>query len=100
MTTSYRVFLQELSVRAEELNVLADRLRIEIMALEAIENRLNGMWEGESRVLFHEAFLRDLYRMYRFHQTIFNYAERLQRIHMHYTTAELATSELARARML
>lgn len=100
MTTSYRVFLHDLSMKIEELNVLAEQLRREILILEAIEDRLNGMWEGESRAIFHEAFVRDIYRMHHFHLAIYNYAERLQRIYIHYTTAELATSELARTRLL
>ena len=64
MTTSYRVFLHDLSLKIEELNVLAEQLRRETIALEAIEDRRNGMWEGESRAIFHEAFVRDIYRMH------------------------------------
>ena len=57
MTSEFRVIPCELTRRVEELYILAEQLNREIVLLQDIEERLNIMWEGESRLLFHRSFM-------------------------------------------
>lgn len=100
MATEFRVTLYELIRRVEELYALAEQLQREIFILEGIEGRLNMMWEGEARALFHQYFTRDLYRIQNYQRIVVNYADRLQSVYMRYTTAELATSEIMRIHLV
>ena len=55
----FNVSLNELVNKANQLNELNQTFRGQIGTMSDIENGLNGMWEGEARMTFHNAFVQD-----------------------------------------
>lgn len=83
---------------AQELQALNGQLKSRAGELESSEKALCGMWEGEAKAAFHNAFVRDCVQMEAFHKLITMYAGALLEIAEQYERAEARNVELAGSR--
>lgn len=95
---SFTVTAKELQAKAEELRNLNQQFKSEVSNLESVEGALSGMWEGEARDAFHNAFNSDKTQMDNFYNAIELYAARLQEAASKYMQAEAANVEIANTR--
>ena len=72
-----RVTATELKARAEELENLNRTLKSNIIDLEACEQNLSTMWEGQAKDAFHQAFTSDKVQMTNFCTLIEKYVATL-----------------------
>lgn len=93
-----RVSTSELKAKAEELKNLNFQFKSSVSELESVENNLSGMWEGEARDAFHNAFNNDKVQMNNFYNAIEVYVQRLEEAAAKYAQAEAANAELAGTR--
>ncbi len=93
-----RVSTTELKNRAEELTTLNTTLRTNVSDLEATEQNLASMWDGEAKDAFHQAFHNDKVQMDNFARLIDEYVARLLTIAAKYETAENTNLETASTR--
>ena len=64
----------ELKNKIEELRALNTQFKSAVSELENTEGALNGMWEGDAKNTFHNAFMSDKQQMDNFYSTIELYA--------------------------
>ncbi|MBE6707688.1 MAG: WXG100 family type VII secretion target [Ruminococcaceae bacterium] len=93
-----RVSANELIAKANELKNLNAQLKAAIGELEANEETLRTMWEGEANDAFHTAFTNDKIQMTNFYNAIEVYIYRLLEIAAKYQQAEATSKEIASAR--
>ena len=93
-----RVTAAELKARAEELLSLNRTLKTNIDELEACEQNLGTMWEGQAKDAFHQAFNNDKIQMTNFCTLIEKYAATLQSIAAKYERAEATNTNTASER--
>ena len=67
----------ELKNKIEELRALNTQFKSAVSELENTEGALNGMWEGDAKNTFHNAFMSDKQQMDNFYSTIELYAQKL-----------------------
>lgn len=84
----YQINSNDLRNQCEQLITLNGRLKQEKEALSSNELALNGMWEGEARDTFHQAFIRDMGQMESFIDTIDSYTKVIDQIATRYDSAE------------
>ena len=95
---TFTVTSRELQAKAEELKSLNQQFKNEVSNLESTENALSGMWEGEAKETFHNAFTSDKTQMNNFYNAVEVYAQRLETIAQRYAQAEAANVEIAAER--
>lgn len=95
---TFRVTTNELRTKAEELRNLNAQFKNEVGNMEALESALSGMWEGEARDAFHNAFISDKTQMDNFYNAIEVYVARLEAAAEKYAQAEAANVEIANSR--
>lgn len=83
-----RVTSAELKNRAQELTALNNTLKTNVSELEATEQNLASMWEGEAKSAFHQAFNSDKVQMANFSLWIEKYVSSLLAIAAKYEQAE------------
>lgn len=83
---------------AQELQTLNGQFKSRAGELENSERALCGMWEGEAKAAFHNAFARDCVQMEAFYKLIGMYAGALSEIAEQYERAEARNIELAGSR--
>lgn len=83
-----RVTATELKSKAETLTTLNNTLKTNVSELEATEQNLNSMWEGEAKDAFHQAFHNDKVQMNNFSMLIEKYVASLLTIAAKYEQAE------------
>ena len=83
-----RVTAAELKAKAEELAGLNANLKTNVGDLEACEQNLASMWDGEAKEAFHQAFSNDKIQMTNFSTLIDKYVATLQAIAAKYQQAE------------
>lgn len=93
-----RVTAAQLKNAATELRAKNVRFKSEVENMEATENSLNGMWEGEAKNAFHTAFTTDKGKMDVFSQEIEKYAQALETIAQKYEEAENQSINIAGTR--
>lgn len=93
-----RVSATELIAKANELKNLNAQLKASIGELEATEETLRTMWEGEANDAFHTAFTNDKIQMTNFYNAIEVYIYRLLEIAAKYQQAEATSREIAATR--
>lgn len=93
-----RVTARELRAKAEELRSLNGQFKSAVSELEGTEGQLAGMWEGEAKNAFHNAFQSDKVQMDNFYNAIENYAARLESAAAKYEQTENANVEIANTR--
>ncbi len=93
-----RVSASQLIAKANELKNLNAQFRSNIGELEATEETLRTMWEGEANDAFHNAFTSDKTQMTNFYNAIEVYVMRLLEIAAKYQQAEATNTEIANNR--
>lgn len=84
--------------KADELRELNELFKGERAELISTQEALNGMWEGEAKQTFDNAFRRDMIQFQNFYNAIAAYAEALEDIANNYCMMEARNVELARER--
>lgn len=98
MANSIQVTPKTLTNKANELKSLNSRFKNQYENLKATESRLNGMWEGEAKTQFHNAFSKDIVQMQNFHDLIDRYVQSLNQIAAKYQAAESKNVSIASQR--
>lgn len=88
----------QLRAKAEELAALNNSFKTNVSELEAEEQNLMGMWEGQAKEAFHQAFSSDKIQMTNFSTLIEKYVASLLTIAAKYEEAERINTETATAR--
>ncbi|MBS6395739.1 MAG: WXG100 family type VII secretion target [Clostridiales bacterium] len=93
-----RVTAAQLRMKAEELTELNNGLKTNVSELEACEQNLGSMWEGQAKDAFHTAFGNDKIQMTNFSMLIDRYVAALLSIAAKYEQAESQNAETAAVR--
>ena len=96
--SDFTVSINDLKVKVDTLRQLNAQFKSQVGELEATESNLNGMWEGEAKDTFHNAFTSDKTQMNNFYNAVEVYAQRLESIAARYAQAEANNVEIASER--
>ena len=88
----------QLTERANELEILNENFLNETEILNEREAELAGMWEGEAKESFRQAYASDAIQMKNFYNAIRIYIQQLRFIIECYRRYELTNVELASSR--
>ena len=94
----FMVTAANLVSKAAELESLNSNFKSQVEKLSSDEQALSGMWEGEARNAFHNAFEHDKNEMYEFYNAIVTYVNALNDIAKKYAQAEATNVEIANTR--
>lgn len=83
-----KVTSTELKSKASELRQLNNQFKKAVEDMVSNEQQLMGMWDGETKEAFHNAFNSDKSQMDVFYQTIEKYCEALENNAAKYEAAE------------
>lgn len=78
----------QLQKKADELNRYNTQFKKKVDSLEQTETSLMGMWDGDAKEAFHNAFNRDKINMQNFYNAIAQYVNVLQQIAASYAKGE------------
>ena len=84
----FQVTASTLKQKADELNTLNSNFSKKVEELMASEKSLSGMWEGQAKEAFENAFNTDIGKMGQFKSAVDEYYSRLLTIIMQYEQAE------------
>lgn len=87
-----------LKAKADELRELNEVFKGQREELMSTHEALNGMWEGEAKAAFDNAFRRDMIQFMNFYNAIRAYAETIDQIANNYCITEARNVEIARER--
>lgn len=96
--SDFRVSINDLKTKVDSLRQLNSQFKSQVSDLESTEASLNGMWEGQARETFHQAFASDKIQMDNFYNAVEVYAQRLEAIAAKYAQAEAENIEIASQR--
>lgn len=96
--SDFTVSVNDLKTKVDTLRQLNAQFKSQVGELESTEANLNGMWEGEAKETFHNAFTSDKTQMNNFYNAVEVYAQRLETIAQRYAQAEAANVEIAAER--
>lgn len=88
----------ELKSKANELRQLNGQFKKTVEDMTATEQQLVGMWDGESKEAFHNAYNSDRSQMEVFYQTIEKYCQALENNAANYEHAESVALNTASTR--
>lgn len=94
----FTVSMNDLKAKVEGLRQMNAQFKNLEGELASLEGNLNGMWEGEAKNAFHNAFTSDKTQMDNFYNAIEVYAQRLDTIAAKYAQAEARNIEIASER--
>lgn len=94
----FSVSTTQLKAKAEELAGLNNNLKTNVSELESCEQNLSGMWEGQAKDAFHQAFHNDKVQMTNFTTLIEKYVYTLLNSIAKYEQAEKQNIETATTR--
>lgn len=94
----FTVSISDLKTKVDTLRQLNAQFKNQVGELESTEANLNGMWEGEAKNTFHNAFSSDKTQMNNFYNAVEVYAQRLEAIAARYAQAEATNIEIAAER--
>lgn len=94
----FTVSVQDLKAKVDSLRQLNSQFKSQVEELSGTESSLNGMWEGEARETFHNAFQSDRTQMDNFYNAVEVYAQRLETIAARYAQAESTNVDIANER--
>lgn len=83
-----RVTATQVRASANSLRELNQQFNNQVQNLQASEESLNGMWDGQANDAFHAAFTSDKEYMTQFYNLINKYCEALDSIATEYENAE------------
>ena len=86
---------QALAAKKEQLQNLNEQLKAKRSELEATNNNLSGMWEGDARNAFEQAVRTDLAKIDEFIRLIQQYCTALEEIVSKYVAAETRNTDTA-----
>ncbi len=86
--SDFTVSVNDLKQKVDTLRQLNAQFKSQVSELEATEANLNGMWEGEAKNTFDQAFKSDKVQMDNFYNAVEVYAQRLEAIAARYAQAE------------
>lgn len=92
------VTFAQLKAKAEELKTLNEQFKTQVTELEGIEANLVSMWEGQSKDVFHNAFITDKGQMNNFYNVMEQYIQTLLIALAKYQQAEAKNIETASTR--
>lgn len=92
---TFRVSANDLKSKADQLRALNAQFKSETTKLEGQEQSLVGMWEGEAKNSFDQAFKSDKIQMDNFYNAIEVYAAKLESAAVKYAQAENTNTEIA-----
>ncbi len=95
MSTAFRVTSAQLRQKAQELRNLNSQFKSSVNNLQASESALNGMWEGDARKAFHNAFTQNKTKFDNFSNGMEEYAQRLMDAAAEYDRTEAANVGIA-----
>lgn len=95
----FQVTSQTMRDKAQELRSQNNNLKSQIENLRSQENSLSGMWEGEAREAFRNAFTQDITKMQSFVDAIEQYATALVNAADEYDRAEARNVSTASTRV-
>ncbi len=98
MSSAFRVTSQQLRQKAQELRSLNSQFKSSVSNLQASESALNGMWEGDARKAFHNAFTQNKSQFDKFGTGIEEYARRLEEAAREYDRTEAHNVSIAGTR--
>lgn len=96
--SEFRVSLNEVQSKAEELKNLNSQFKSAVSELESIEQELVSMWEGAARDTFNNAFNQDKTQMSNFYAVVELFCQTLLEIASKYAQAEAVNVETASTR--
>lgn len=96
--SEFVVSVNDLKAKVETLRQLNAQFKGKVGEMESTEASLNGMWEGEAKEAFHNAFTSDKTQMNNFYNAVEVYAQRLESIAARYAQAEAANVGIASER--
>ena len=91
----YQVSSSQLRRSGDELIGLVERFKSQKEELSSDEMALAGMWEGEARESFHQAFIRDMGQMEAFVEVVTSYYQVMESIADRYDAAESKNLSIA-----
>ncbi|WP_031547564.1 WXG100 family type VII secretion target [Oribacterium sp. FC2011] len=94
----FRVNTSTLKSQAEQLRTLNESFKTQVENLNDKENALSGMWEGEARNAFHNAFQQDKSQFDVFYQGINTFISTLETDAGEYDKAEAQNLSTAQTR--
>ena len=94
----FQVTAAELRKKADQLKGLNSRFKGSVDSMQATEQSLKSMWEGEANETFHKAFVSDKGKMDQFHAAIDRFIEALLIIAAKYEEAEKKNTQTAAVR--
>jgi len=90
-----KVTASQLRSKADELTQINATFRSRVESLVEAEMMLMGMWDGEAKTAFHNAFERDKENMSRFYNAIAQFICTLQQIAAKYDNADAQSAQIA-----
>lgn len=96
--SAFSITASQVKAKAEELTSLNTNFKSSVSNLEADEQTLMGMWDGDAKEAFHSAFNKDKTQMTNFSTLIEKYVASLQTIVAKYEQAESQNVETATQR--
>ena len=93
-----RVTASQVRSSANSLRELNQQFNSQVQNLQASEESLNGMWDGQANDAFHAAFMSDKEYMTQFYNLINKYCEALDSIATEYENAEIINLDTATKR--
>ena len=98
MAANFRVSPAQLIQQAQGLQALNERCKTEVAAMTEKEEALSGMWEGEARNAFHNAYATDAEKFANFYNGIARFVEALTEVAQTYAKAESEAAARATTR--
>lgn len=98
MAVRFRVVPQELVKQAQELQSLNERFKEEVSSMTEKEQALSGMWEGEARNAFHNAYAVDAEKFQNFYNGIVRFIQALSDAAQEYVKAEQTAASIGSQR--
>ena len=90
--------LGTLSAKADELEALNNSFYTEVDNLNSTEEALAGMWEGDAKDAFRNAYRTDSIQMHNFYNAIKAYVQALREIIAYYAQKEAENVQIAQNR--
>lgn len=93
-----KVTTGDLTSKASELRNLNNQFKKAVEDMTATEQQLMGMWDGDTKDAFHNAYNSDKVQMDAFYDTIEKYCQALENNAQSYKSAEEKTLQTATTR--
>lgn len=93
-----KVISGELRAKAAELRQTNSQFKKAVEDMTSSEQQLMGMWDGEAKDTFHQAYNSDVQQMNTFYQAIEQYCQTLEQAATQYENTEKKNQNIASSR--